>query len=144
MSSDLRDLYQEVILDHSKRPRNFHTLEGANRQAEGYNPLCGDRVKIHLKLDAADRIDDIAFEGKGCAISQASAPTRSPSRGVPCAPASVRNQPATPRARQTTSVPAAATAPATVARTTSGRRCRRSRPRRQQAERARWRSGRRC
>ena len=70
--SDLRALYQEVILDHSRRPRNFHTLEGANRQAEGYNPLCGDRFKIYLKLND-DRISDISFQGSGCAISKASA-----------------------------------------------------------------------
>jgi nitrogen fixation protein NifU and related proteins len=70
--SDLRALYQEVILDHSRRPRNFHTLEGANRQAEGYNPLCGDRFKIYLKLND-DRISDISFQGSGCAISTASA-----------------------------------------------------------------------
>ena len=51
MSTDLRDLYQEVILDHSKRPRNFHALPGANRKAEGYNPLCGDRETVYLDLD---------------------------------------------------------------------------------------------
>jgi nitrogen fixation protein NifU and related proteins len=70
--SDLRALYQEVILDHGRRPRNFHTLEGATRQAEGYNPLCGDRFKIYLKLND-DRISDISFQGSGCAISTASA-----------------------------------------------------------------------
>ena len=72
MSSDLRDLYQEVILDHSKRPRNFHALAGANRQAEGYNPLCGDRETVYLALDG-DRLRDVAFQGAGCAISTASA-----------------------------------------------------------------------
>ncbi len=72
MSSDLRDLYQEVILDHSKRPRNFHALAGANRQAEGYNPLCGDRETVYLKLDG-DRLREVAFQGAGCAISTASA-----------------------------------------------------------------------
>ncbi|HWP43957.1 MAG TPA: SUF system NifU family Fe-S cluster assembly protein, partial [Blastocatellia bacterium] len=70
--TDLRDLYQELILDHGKRPRNFHRLEGANRQAEGYNPLCGDKVTIYVKLDD-DVISDISFQGSGCAISTASA-----------------------------------------------------------------------
>ena len=70
--SELRELYQEVILDHNKRPRNFGPLEGADRDAEGFNPLCGDRFNIHLKLDG-DRIADIRFEGNGCAISTASA-----------------------------------------------------------------------
>ena len=69
--SDLRDLYQEVILDHSKRPRNFHAIEGA-RKAEGYNPLCGDRETIYLLLEG-DRVKDVAFQGTGCAISTASA-----------------------------------------------------------------------
>lgn len=72
MSDDLRDLYQEVILDHSKRPRNFKPLPGANRSAEGYNPLCGDKEKVFLKLDG-DRVQDVAFQGAGCAISTASA-----------------------------------------------------------------------
>lgn len=70
--SDLRALYQDVILDHSRRPRNFHALEGADRHAEGYNPLCGDRFTIYVKL-TDDRISDIAFQGAGCAISTASA-----------------------------------------------------------------------
>ena len=70
--TDLRDLYQEVILDHNKRPRNFGAMAGADRQAEGHNPLCGDRVTVFLKMDG-DRIEDIAFEGAGCAISTASA-----------------------------------------------------------------------
>ena len=70
--SDLRGLYQEVILDHSKRPRNFRALPEANRKAEGFNPLCGDRVTLYLKLDG-DRISDIAFQGAGCDISTASA-----------------------------------------------------------------------
>ena len=70
--SDLSDLYQEVILDHNRRPRNFHTLAGADRRAHGHNPLCGDRVTVFLKMDG-DRIGDIAFEGSGCAISKASA-----------------------------------------------------------------------
>jgi nitrogen fixation NifU-like protein len=70
--TDLRDLYQEVILDHNKRPRNFKPLPGADRTAEGHNPLCGDRVKVYVKL-AAGRIAEITFEGTGCAISKASA-----------------------------------------------------------------------
>jgi nitrogen fixation protein NifU and related proteins len=70
--SDLRDLYQEVILDHYKRPRNFGPLADADHHAEGYNPLCGDRVKLHLRMDG-DRIAGISFEGAGCAISTASA-----------------------------------------------------------------------
>jgi nitrogen fixation NifU-like protein len=71
-AGDLRDLYQEVILDHSKRPRNFRTLPDADRQAEGYNPLCGDRETIYLKLDG-DLVRDASFQGAGCAISTASA-----------------------------------------------------------------------
>ena len=70
--ADLKGLYQEVILDHSKRPRNFGLMEGANCHAEGYNPLCGDKVKIDLKLEG-ERIADIKFQGSGCAISTASA-----------------------------------------------------------------------
>ena len=72
MSDDLRDLYQEVILDHSKRPRNFRALAGANRSAEGYNPLCGDREKVYFTLEG-DVVKDVAFQGAGCAISTASA-----------------------------------------------------------------------
>jgi len=70
--SDLRDLYQEVILDHNRRPRNFGVLEDANRRAVGHNPLCGDRLTLHVKVEA-DRVVDVAFEGSGCAISKASA-----------------------------------------------------------------------
>ena len=70
--SDLRDLYQEVILDHNRVPRNFGKLENANRQAEGHNPLCGDRVSVFLHVEG-DRIEGIAFQGSGCAISTASA-----------------------------------------------------------------------
>ena len=70
--SDLRDLYQETILDHNKRPRNFKKLEGANRTADGYNPLCGDKVKIYLRVEDG-RVKDLSFEGSGCAISKASA-----------------------------------------------------------------------
>jgi cysteine desulfurase/selenocysteine lyase len=70
--SDLRELYQEVILDHNKRPRNFRTIEHPTRTARGHNPLCGDRLTLYLTLDG-DRIADVAFEGSGCAISKASA-----------------------------------------------------------------------
>lgn len=70
--SDLRELYQEVILDHSRKPRNHHALEMANRHAEGYNALCGDRVTVHLVMEEGI-VKDIAFEGTGCAISTASA-----------------------------------------------------------------------
>jgi nitrogen fixation protein NifU and related proteins len=72
MSSDLRDLYQEVILDHSKRPRNFHTMPAPDRKAEGYNPLCGDRETVFLDLDG-EVLKDVSFQGTGCAISTASA-----------------------------------------------------------------------
>ncbi len=72
MSSDLRELYQETILDHGKRPRNFRELASANRRAEGYNPLCGDRETVYLELDG-DMVRDISFQGAGCAISTASA-----------------------------------------------------------------------
>ena len=70
--NELRDLYQEVILDHNRRPRNFGALPNANREAEGYNPLCGDRVTVQLHVED-DRVQDISFEGVGCAISTASA-----------------------------------------------------------------------
>lgn len=70
--SDLNDLYQEVILDHNRRPRNFRRIEAASHHAEGYNPLCGDRVTVFLQIDG-ERIADVAFEGSGCAISKASA-----------------------------------------------------------------------
>ncbi len=70
--SDLSELYQQVILDHSKKPRNFQKLEGANRTAEGYNPLCGDKVTVYLKLEDGV-VRDISFQGSGCAISTASA-----------------------------------------------------------------------
>jgi nitrogen fixation NifU-like protein len=69
---ELRDLYQEVILDHSKKPRNFRELEGATHHAQGYNPLCGDRFTVFLKLEG-DVIRDVSFRGAGCAISTASA-----------------------------------------------------------------------
>ncbi len=70
--SELRELYQQVILDHNKTPRNFGELVTANRSQEGYNPLCGDHLHVHLHLEN-DRIEDIRFEGSGCAISKASA-----------------------------------------------------------------------
>ena len=70
--SELSDLYQELILDHNRRPRNFHALAGASHTAEGYNPLCGDRLTLYLKL-ADGTIEDVSFQGAGCAISKASA-----------------------------------------------------------------------
>lgn len=70
--SELADLYQDVILEHSRHPRNFGKLDGANREAKGNNPLCGDRVTVYLIVDG-DRIVDVHFEAKGCAISVASA-----------------------------------------------------------------------
>jgi nitrogen fixation NifU-like protein len=69
---ELKDLYRDVILDHNKKPRNFGKLEDATTRADGHNPLCGDRLTVSLKLNG-DRIEDIRFEGKGCAISTASA-----------------------------------------------------------------------
>ncbi len=70
--SDLRELYQQVILEHSRSPRNFKELESASHRAEGYNPLCGDQITVFVELEG-DRIVDIAFKGSGCAISKASA-----------------------------------------------------------------------
>jgi len=70
--SDLRELYQQVILDHNKNPRNFRELPEATRKVEGYNPLCGDHYTIYVELDG-ERIKDVAFTGSGCAISKASA-----------------------------------------------------------------------
>jgi len=72
MNSELRDLYQEVVIDRSKQPRNFRKLKGATRTAEGFNPLCGDQLTLYVKL-ADGVIEDIAFQGAGCAISKASA-----------------------------------------------------------------------
>jgi nitrogen fixation protein NifU and related proteins len=69
---DVRDLYQDMILEHSKKPRNFRSLPQANRKAEGYNPLCGDHFTVYLQLEN-DAVKDISFEGSGCAISKASA-----------------------------------------------------------------------
>jgi nitrogen fixation protein NifU and related proteins len=70
--SDLKALYQEIILDHNRHPRNFHKMEEASCSVDGYNPLCGDHYTIYLKMDH-DRITEIAFQGSGCAISKASA-----------------------------------------------------------------------
>src|SRR5882724_8772440 len=69
---DLSELYHDIIFDHNRKPRNFQKLEGANRTAEGYNPLCGDQIVIYLHLDG-EVIRDIGFQGSGCAISKASA-----------------------------------------------------------------------
>ena len=70
--SALNELYQEVILDHNKRPRNFRTIEPASHHAEGHNPLCGDRLALYVQV-TGDTIEDVAFQGSGCAISKASA-----------------------------------------------------------------------
>ncbi len=71
--SDLRDLYQEVILDHQKHPHNFGELESASHHADGFNPLCGDRISLNLQVDSEGVIREIKFKGSGCAISKASA-----------------------------------------------------------------------
>jgi nitrogen fixation NifU-like protein len=71
VNEDLRELYQDVIIDHSKRPRNYHAIDSAHH-ADGYNPLCGDTVTVYLDVDG-DRVSDCAFQGHGCAISTASA-----------------------------------------------------------------------
>ena len=70
--SDLRELYQQVILDHNKNPRNFHDMPDATNRVDGYNPLCGDQLTIYLNIDD-DRVKEVGFEGSGCAISKASA-----------------------------------------------------------------------
>ena len=70
--SELSELYQQVILDHNKKPRNFRKLESANHTAEGYNPLCGDQLTVYLNVEG-DLVTDVGFEGSGCAISKASA-----------------------------------------------------------------------
>jgi nitrogen fixation NifU-like protein len=72
MTAELRELYQEVILDHQKSPRNFRAMPDADRTADGHNPLCGDRVTVYLKLDGG-RVRDVSFQGVGCAICTASA-----------------------------------------------------------------------
>jgi len=72
MSSELEELYKEVILDHSRHPRNFREMPAATRMVEGRNPLCGDVLRLYIKLEG-DRIEDLSFQGRGCAISLASA-----------------------------------------------------------------------
>lgn len=72
MSDELQDLYQSIILDHNKRPRNFGAIEDADAQADGHNPLCGDELTVYLKL-ADGRVSEVSFSGEGCAISRASA-----------------------------------------------------------------------
>jgi nitrogen fixation NifU-like protein len=72
MTDELEELYQEVILDHCKSPRNFHALEGANRKGEGYNPICGDNYTVFLRMEG-DIVKDATFQGSGCCISKASA-----------------------------------------------------------------------
>jgi nitrogen fixation NifU-like protein len=72
MDPDLRELYQDIILEHNKRPRNFRKMEKADRESEGFNPLCGDRLTLYLKLDG-ERITEATFQGAGCAISTSSA-----------------------------------------------------------------------
>jgi nitrogen fixation NifU-like protein len=72
MADDLDELYQQVILDHCKSPRNFHPLDGANGKGEGYNPLCGDNYTVFVKMDG-DVVRDVSFQGSGCCISKASA-----------------------------------------------------------------------
>ena len=70
---NLKELYQEIILEHGKNPRNLRKTENFNKEAKGYNPLCGDKVHVYLKLNENKKIEDISFEGSGCAISMASA-----------------------------------------------------------------------
>ena len=70
---DLKELYQEIILDHGKNPRNLRKTQNFNKDAKGYNPLCGDKVHIYLKLNENKKVEDVSFEGEGCAISMASA-----------------------------------------------------------------------
>ena len=72
MNEELRELYQDVIIDHSKRPRNFRELDAGARQAQGYNPLCGDQITVYVRVDGGV-VKDVAFQGSGCAISTASA-----------------------------------------------------------------------
>ena len=73
MNDLLKELYQEIILDHGKNPRNLRKTENFNKDAKGHNPLCGDKVHIYLKLNENKKVEDISFEGEGCAISMASA-----------------------------------------------------------------------
>ena len=110
--SDLRELYQEVILDHSKKPRNFRELPEANRRADGYNPLCGDRATVYVRLDG-DIVTDVSFQGAGCSISTASASMMTESvkgktprrRWSACSTASTSSSRATPATRRTAAAP---------------------------------------
>jgi len=70
---DLRELYQEVILDHNKKPRNFRVLDDANHEADGHNPLCGDELTLYARVNSDDIVEEVTFQGSGCAISKASA-----------------------------------------------------------------------
>ena len=70
---DIKELYQEIVLDHGKNPRNKKKCQGFNKDAKGHNPLCGDKVHVYLNLDKENKVKDISFEGEGCAISMASA-----------------------------------------------------------------------
>ena len=72
MASDLSDLYQEILLEHNRRPRNFRALDDATHQADGFNPLCGDQISLQLRV-GDEKVDDVGFQGHGCAISRASA-----------------------------------------------------------------------
>ena len=72
MNGDIRELYQQMIMDHNKNPRNFHAMPNADRMVEGYNPLCGDHFKVYVEMEG-DIIKDISFDGSGCAISKSSA-----------------------------------------------------------------------
>lgn len=88
MSDMLRELYQEVIFDHNRNPRNFGELDNCNRQADGHNPLCGDELTVYLIVDNDERIADIQFKGRGCAISTASASIMTETvKGLPVAEA---------------------------------------------------------
>lgn len=73
MLDSIRDLYQEVVFDHNRNPRNFRVMDDANRTIEGYNPLCGDRITLYVRVSEAGMIEDVSFQGAGCAISTASA-----------------------------------------------------------------------
>ena len=79
--SDLDELYQELILDHTKRPRNFRAMEDATNVADGHNRLCGDKLRLYIKI-AGDRIEDVAFQGEGCSISKSSASMMTDTGGV--------------------------------------------------------------
>jgi nitrogen fixation protein NifU and related proteins len=72
VSEELNDLYQQVILDHNRAPRNYHKMDDPSGRSEGYNPLCGDRITVYIRMDQ-NQIQDVSFEGSGCAISKASA-----------------------------------------------------------------------